>query len=251
VDWGRLAEPQLGSISAALYGVVVNNVQRAGKRVGNFLLWLNKETDVDLTSAHLVGHSLGSHVSGWAGKTVLEATEKPVARITALDPAGPLFYTNLVFRSIDRTDASFIDAYHTNVVVFGKPINVGDVDFFINDGANQPGCTPLIGSTCSHSRAHQFFARSILKGPSTEETEGMRVCVSGSLTRFVIDQTMKKCKTHRIVGEYCPAGTKGKFYFPYAFEEEIAEEKAAAAASKTTTSTTTASTTTTTSAPSS
>ena len=40
---------------------------------------------------HLVGHSLGSHVSGMAGKRMLKETGEKIGRISALDPAAPSY----------------------------------------------------------------------------------------------------------------------------------------------------------------
>ena len=40
---------------------------------------------------HLVGHSLGAHLVGFLGKQVQKLGLGKVARITALDPARPLF----------------------------------------------------------------------------------------------------------------------------------------------------------------
>ena len=40
---------------------------------------------------HLVGHSLGAHLVGFLGKRVQGLGLGKVARITALDPARPLF----------------------------------------------------------------------------------------------------------------------------------------------------------------
>ena len=40
---------------------------------------------------HLVGHSLGAHLVGFLAKQVQKLGLGKVARITALDPAGPLF----------------------------------------------------------------------------------------------------------------------------------------------------------------
>ena len=40
---------------------------------------------------HLVGHSLGAHLMGNAGRTFAKASGRKVDRVTALDPAGPGF----------------------------------------------------------------------------------------------------------------------------------------------------------------
>ena len=41
-------------------------------------------------SYHCVGHSLGSHTCGFAGKAMTKLGLR-LSRISALDPAGPLF----------------------------------------------------------------------------------------------------------------------------------------------------------------
>ena len=42
-------------------------------------------------SYHCVGHSLGSHTCGFAGKNMRAKLGLRMSRISALDPAGPLF----------------------------------------------------------------------------------------------------------------------------------------------------------------
>lgn len=61
--------------------------------LGKFILHL-ADNDVNLTNIHLLGHSLGSHMVGFAGKFVKETTKDRIGRITGLDPAGPLFERN-------------------------------------------------------------------------------------------------------------------------------------------------------------
>lgn len=58
---------------------------------------------------HIIGFSLGAHVSGFAG------AELPgLSRITGLDPAGPLFESQHPKARLDSTDANFIDVIHSN-----------------------------------------------------------------------------------------------------------------------------------------
>jgi len=93
---------------------------------------------------YCIGHSLGSHVCGFAGMRT------QFRRITALDPAGPLFETvrhRGYSIGLNSTCAKHVDVIHTH----GEPgftffLNLGtmeprgDVDFYPNGGGRQPGC---------------------------------------------------------------------------------------------------------------
>lgn len=76
-----------------------------------------------------------------------ELTGKKFGRITALDPSGPLTINEHKARNnrLCLSDADFVDVIHTDIYysVYRKPL--GHVDFYPNDGRNQPGC-PLGGT---------------------------------------------------------------------------------------------------------
>lgn len=61
-------------------------------------------------------------------------------RITGLDPALPGFVTLDKDSKLDAGDAKFVDIIHTNAFMQGKVEQSGDVDFYVNGGAIQPGC---------------------------------------------------------------------------------------------------------------
>lgn len=50
-----------------------------------------------------------------------------------------LLYSNVFYR--DESDAEFVDVIHTNALVQGKMERCGHVDFYLNGGILQPGCT--------------------------------------------------------------------------------------------------------------
>lgn len=70
VDWRDAANRDY--VQAAL------GVGPAGRALGNFLQWLLDATGTPPTRVHIAGHSLGAHVSGFAGRTLRQR----VARIT-------------------------------------------------------------------------------------------------------------------------------------------------------------------------
>ena len=79
MDWGRLAIPHA---TDRQYPRAVRNVPRVGDLVAEFILWLTNDAAVSLSDVHVIGHSLGAHVSGDAGYQIQQKLGQKVARIT-------------------------------------------------------------------------------------------------------------------------------------------------------------------------
>lgn len=81
--------------------------------------------------------------------------------IAGLSPSSIPWLSN--FQTLTRSDARYVEVIHTDG---GVPLSngmgevIGDVDFFINGGNNQPGC--LLNNACSHNRAWELFAASLI-----------------------------------------------------------------------------------------
>lgn len=96
----------------------------------------------------MIGHSLGAHIAGFAGKTVQNYTNSSsVGRITALDPAGPLYLLAGPNDRLANTDADLVVALHTDGGVLGYLGEIGNIDFYANGGTpHQPGCFDFLTS---------------------------------------------------------------------------------------------------------
>lgn len=74
VGWGALA--------ADVYPMAANNTRRVGEFLGDFLEFLNRESNLEYKDVHISGHSLGSHVAGFAGAYL----DGRIGRITGIFP---------------------------------------------------------------------------------------------------------------------------------------------------------------------
>lgn len=64
---------------------------------------------LDPSKIHLMGHSLGAHVSSYFCKST-----PGVGRLTAFDPAQPGFEGCPKEVRLDKSDANFVDVIHTS-----------------------------------------------------------------------------------------------------------------------------------------
>ena len=78
-----------------------------------------------------------------------------------MDPALPRFEEKEPQDRLSQDDANRVEVIHTNVDHCGMREAIGHYDFYPNGGSVQPGCDR---NPCSHSRAPEYFAESILAG---------------------------------------------------------------------------------------
>ncbi|KAK9536681.1 hypothetical protein VZT92_006444 [Zoarces viviparus] len=150
VDWNRGA----ANIN---YFKAVENTHKAADNLTAFIEMMQRH-GASLSSIHMIGVSLGAHISGFVGAKLNGA----IGRITALDPAGPQFTGTLPEDRLDPTDAQFVDVLHTDIDSLGFREPLGHIDFYANGGADQPGCprTILSGGAyfkCDHQRSVLLF----------------------------------------------------------------------------------------------
>ncbi|KAH8248053.1 hypothetical protein KR038_012014 [Drosophila bunnanda] len=184
-----------------LYTWSAFNTEEIGE---NIALALVKLLDLmPVSNIHLIGHSLGAHIVGSAGRNLHRLTGQTIPRITGLDPAKPCFNEGEVLSGLLRGDADFIDVIHSNPGVLGKRSPLGDADFY--PGGLDPlpaGCFSVV---CAHARSWQYYAETVF--PGNERNFLATRC--SSLTRL---------RDFRCAGEEVPMGyavplnLKGNFF---------------------------------------
>ncbi|XP_037957830.1 pancreatic triacylglycerol lipase [Teleopsis dalmanni] len=176
---------------------------QVGRAVAKLIDLLVEEKGADSKRIHLIGHSLGAHIMGYAGSY----TKYRVGRITGLDPARPAFEDCIGPENhLDPTDADFVDVIHSCAGVLGFRKPIGFVDFYPNGGgAPQPGCSELsqIFTGCSHGRSYEYFAESV------NSDKGFH---ANQCTVFE-DLVHKNCTGGKILmGDPVPKDASGIFY---------------------------------------
>merc|ERR1712168_1619467 len=183
VDWQELAkQEQFKSIDNYFYDSAARNSIDTGEYLGYCFAALSELHPTVELDYHLVGHSLGSHVVGKAGRVFKRESGKSMQRITGLDPAGPRFVagpllpaiTELYENRLNFDAASFVDIIHTcgglEPAAFwfksrlGDLHQIGHADFYPNGGEEQIGCGQFDSEGlcgCSHGRAVTYYLESI------------------------------------------------------------------------------------------
>ncbi|KAK2586048.1 hypothetical protein KPH14_012045 [Odynerus spinipes] len=187
------------------YWIAAKLTRQVGKYIAELLDFLVLEGDLSLDNVHILGHSLGAHVAGFAGVEV----SGTIGRITGMDPARPGFESpslNDLNIRLDSRDAKFVDIIHTCAGTLGFVRSIGHVDFYPNGGTfRQPGCPVFSSQYCSHARAHEFVGESIINPMAF----GAVQCKSW------VEYKMGKCRdnsTMVFMGESVSLNARGSFF---------------------------------------
>ncbi|XP_059046364.1 lipase member H-A-like [Achroia grisella] len=190
------------------YYSAATNTELVGKCTAQLIDELIQNHGFNISNFHLIGFSLGGQVVGYVANYIKSGR---FDRITALDPAMPLFVTHDKSKKIDSDDANFVDVLHTNSLEKGKLESSGTIDFYANGGLTQPGCRTTANassSSCAHARAPAYYAESI----NTD------VGFYGTKCYSWISYMIGWCELYDssddvLFGEYVPTNVSGLYFF--------------------------------------
>ncbi|TDG43618.1 hypothetical protein AWZ03_009969 [Drosophila navojoa] len=196
VDWARARSVDYASSVVAVPG--------AGTKVGQMINYLHEHHGMSLERLMVIGHSLGAHVSGYAGKTVGEGR---IHTIIGLDPALPLFSYNKPNKRLSSDDAYYVESIQTNGGKLGflKPIGKGA--FYPNGGKKQPGCGVDATGSCSHGRSVTYYVEAV-----TQDNFGSIKC--SDYEAAVRKECASTYSSIRMGADYNAYMSGGNFYVP-------------------------------------
>ncbi|KAL0126495.1 hypothetical protein PUN28_005094 [Cardiocondyla obscurior] len=183
IDWSAAGNTWNYYKAAVNTRVVGYQISKFIEHVANDTIYNNGPDISNWGPLHLIGHSLGAHICGFAAKELKKRHNKwTVQRITGLDPAQPCFKNADRSVHLHKSDAPFVDVIHTNgrfltSLGLGLPEAIGHIDFYPNGGKTQPGCVKTNSSyfsflpismseiqraICSHGRSYLYLTESLI-----------------------------------------------------------------------------------------
>ncbi|XP_059608069.1 pancreatic triacylglycerol lipase-like [Phlebotomus argentipes] len=200
VDWSAGAQT-INYITAR------NRVGPTGAIVGNFIHFIVNSGGAQRAHISVIGHSLGAHVAGFAGKN--HPPPNQLASVVGLDPAWPLFSADDTTTRMDRGDAAFVESSHTNAGVLGFTVPIGDATYYPNGGSSQPGCGIDVSGACAHARSNHFYAESI-----NTNTHFYAVLCPGGYDQILAGTCPQTGASRRKSGEPLDPSQHGVFWLP-------------------------------------
>ncbi|MDM3862976.1 MAG: Ig-like domain-containing protein, partial [Aphanizomenon gracile PMC644.10] len=182
VDWSSAAKIDSSSSinldnNKGWYDTAKSNTIPIGDEVSDFLISLK----IDPKNIELIGHSLGSHVSGIAGWEYFRQTGKQLGLIIGLDAAGVGYDDTKYEDRLGPLDAVRVVGIHTDPKGLGDNSPYGHFDVYVKDekGENLSGWIP--GG--AHSYAKDIY-RGLINGVNYfPEEQNSRNLFSGMFDR--------------------------------------------------------------------
>lgn len=106
VGWGILASDA--------YPVAAKNTRLVGEYLGEFLEFLNRDSNLEYKDVHISGHSLGSYVAGFAGAY----HDGHVGRITGIKNRMIAYHHSYMLKQLRSSRASTKNILRISLNIF-------------------------------------------------------------------------------------------------------------------------------------
>ncbi|XP_019876123.1 pancreatic lipase-related protein 2 [Aethina tumida] len=158
---------------------------------------------------HLIGYSVGAHISGLVANYISPVLDGKIGRITGLDPTIVFYMGKNTSKDLDSTDAHFVDILHTGAGILGQWGPNGHADFYINGGSSQPGCasdTIFKTLACDHTKVTPYFIESIVT------KKGFWAYPCPTLISFMLGWCSPDPSEYVQMGEHVTHKARGTYY---------------------------------------
>lgn len=151
--------PEGPNHGADLYQQAAGDSRLVARQAARFLnsLLSARDSEDNLDNVHFIGFGIGAHVGALLAEE-LSFAGLQLGRLSALNPTQFLFEDTNLSR-LSQDSARFVDVVHTSACL-GMTKPLGHIDFYVNEGETQPGCSTKM---CSHVRALTLYGTSIAK----------------------------------------------------------------------------------------
>ncbi|XP_030378347.1 pancreatic triacylglycerol lipase-like [Scaptodrosophila lebanonensis] len=145
------------------YFRVIAELFEMADQINDFARFLHTETGVPYSKMYLIGHSLGCHLAGIAGKRL---RPDRYGAIFALDSAGPILNHLNETWHLAPSDAMYVESIQTDLSFFGyRGAHLAHATFFPNWGLGQPHCPNATAMepdfVCDHFSSLYYFVESL------------------------------------------------------------------------------------------
>ncbi|XP_037029928.1 calcium-activated chloride channel regulator 1-like [Bradysia coprophila] len=169
---------ECNSVGSGYYQVATLHVPTMAADLNEKLMYVRRK---GAGTVELIGHCIGAHVAGQAGKLFKRFTGTNIDKIIGLDPAG-LYWSTHLNEALQMGIANDLLVFHTNMAKYGFPARISPYDKLVNGGQTQPSCkNKLTEDICSHNEAWQMYSKYVKNGsvPSNEipATQPYVLCV--------------------------------------------------------------------------
>ncbi|XP_037935717.1 pancreatic triacylglycerol lipase-like isoform X2 [Teleopsis dalmanni] len=151
VDWRKYANMEYITVASKV-------LPEVGAAVAKLIDFLYTNYGLNFNELVVIGHSLGAHIAGFAGKQVKLGK---IEAIVGIDAALPFINVDDPSQRLSITDANYVVTIHATIGKEGIIKPVGHTAFYPNWGRRLEGCGVDTLGLCSHNAAPLVYAAGV------------------------------------------------------------------------------------------